>query len=431
MSSLGDMLSGADDAAASEVSGARLDDLRRQAVRSKVRRTHARRVAVRSSIAAVAVVVAGIGGVYVFNDGAVAPAADSGGSVANEPSETPSPSPVPVVTDWPGFTGEVTEDPHLPTASALTPEVWTQVQPGWSLVSYRERWGEGSREGSGPQVVYLASPTGELFEVTRVDGDTVGVMAWQTGATTAAVSVQPEGEAPYMGVLDLLTGEVTRKGDYAPFIWSFAFLAADGTPVWRGSDGTDTYMTIAPDGTALGYVMPAYKGAAEIAARETGLEDCDPAAAFDDESVLVQCRDAEGAAAVVRVWTQAGRAELLTDFDARQPTRVADAVVAATGSVGLEDCPTHYTVISGQEPEGVPGWDDFAHPLPEVFPPFGAAGSLFIYGATSGCTGDLTPLVVFASDFATGEGAVLVPFPEARPEGEEPFETVTGVAVGR
>jgi len=404
----------------------------------------------RASLVAVAVVVLGAGVVYGATWFGGTQVADLP-SLSATPSETPSPSPNPTETGlaWPGFTGSLTVDPHLPSASAITRDVWASVEPGWSLISYREAWVAGDRGELGPLVVYLVSPEGDRYELVNVPGETVSVLAWEAGSATAAVSVQPEGDPSYAGVLNLVTGEVTPVDGYAPYIWSVAFLDSEGSPVWTGNDGTSAYVAIAPDGTQAEYSIPAAEGAAEIAIDELGLPgvDCAVAAPYDDESSLVHCVTADWAEglevdpadihfAVVRVWPADARAELLygvTGDEGRvsNPTRAGDYTVGSTGGAPNE-CSTQYSVLANGNATAVPGVGSNLHPLGDILLPLGSVGSVLTWGVTSGCTdGVATPIVVVNSDLASDEYAVLVPYPEGRPAGEEPNESVTGVAVGR
>jgi hypothetical protein len=452
MSGLGELFDEAEGRAAVAAGGARLGGEELGAVHSRVRRAHARRSALRASLVAVAAVVVGAGvawGVSAYR--AVDPVATPSPSVTPSSSVTPSPSPSPSDTGfaWPGFSGEVTVDPHLPDAGSITPEVWAGTGPGWVLVSYREAWGDAPTVG--PQVIYLVSPAGERYELVNVPGDTVSVLAWEAGSATAPVSVQPYGDAPYLGMLDLVTGEVTSMDGYAPYLWSIAFLDADGAPIWHGNDATSAWVSMSADGQQSEYAWPEVTvSAPEVAYNAFDFEgrDCGNNAPFDDESSIVTCWDnrytvgdsgidaADAHRVVARVWPLDGRVETLHESTyaepgAQQPSRAGDFVVASTGATGLDGCPSSYSILAGGEAAPVPGWDPALHPNPTIFTPFGTAGNVLTWGVTSGCSGDVSPVVVVMSDLAGGTSAVLVPYPEGRPAGEEPVYSVQGVAVAR
>lgn len=426
-------------------SGDSVDD-----VRGQVRRAHARRSALRASVAALAVVVVGVGGVYLALN------RDGGGSMADQPTTaaadvSPSATPSPTVHDaaWPGFAGTVTVDAHLPAARAITPEVWASAGPGWSLVSYQERWGE-SVGTAGPQVIYLASPGGDLYELTTVAGeDSIGVLAWEAGSTTAAARAEKPNAESLMASIDLVTGGVTTTNVRAPYMWSLASLDTEGAPVYYGDDSTFGMISVGADGVIAEFVDPSPAGAGEVAVSQLAFPgiDCGSPAPFDAESALVLCWDnrytvagdtdpADAHYVLARVWPADDRVQTLYDVTADVgnvgiPTRVGDRVVAATGGDGLDWCPQQYSVVADGVATPVPGVDHGLHPDATMFMPFGAAGGQFVWGMTSGCGGDESPVVVVSSDLAAGTYAVLVPYPAGRPDGEQPYRSVTGVAVSR
>ena len=450
MSGLGDLLGEAEGRAAREAGGARLDGDRLDAVHTTVRRAHSRRAALRTGLVAVAAVVVGGGLVYGVAHLGGTTAAGVADSPASSATPSASPSLSTTVPAMPAFAGTVTVDPHLPTAQAITPEVWASAGPGWALVSYREQWeGIDTTFGpiSGPQVIYLVSPAGDRYELANVAGDTVSVLAWRAGSTTAAVSVQPHGDAPHAGWLNLVSGAVAPSDGYAPYVWALAFLDADGAPVWTGNDATSAYVSIAPDGTQSEFTWPSTGNAAEVAVHQLAFPgiDCAEVAPYDAVSSIVVCWDnryatgapvdaADAQQAVVRVWPADNRLEVLHESTyatagAQTPTRAGEHVVASTGNVGVGGCPTDYSVLSGGKAAPVPGWDASLHPAANSFMAFGATDNVLTWGAASGCSGDETPIVVMSSDLDAGTYSVLVPFPSDRPKGEDPYQSVTGVAV--
>jgi hypothetical protein len=432
MNELGGLFDEAEGREARAAGDARLSGEEFAAVHGRVRRAHARRAALRTSLVAVAVVVLGAAGLYGISRVGAVSAADSAAPLpSGSVSASPSPSPSDTGVAWPGFAGTVTVDPHLPDAAAITPAVWASVGPGWALVSYREAWGDAPSVG--PQVIYLMSPAGDRYELVNVPGDTVSVLAWEAGSATAVVSVQPDGDPPYAASMDLVTGAVTETGGYAPYIWSIAFLDADGAPVWTGNDATSAYVAIAADGTQSAYAIPAELGAAEFAKAQLGYESCGVAAPFDDDTAIVQCRDAEGGGAVVRSSESTGTVvdeSGASGLSAVGPTRAGDNVIAETMEASSQ-CPSAYSIVQDGKVTPLAGMSDGLHPDPTVFMPFGAHLNTFTWGETSGCTGDQTPIVVVSSDLGGGDYAVLMPYPADRPAGEEPYQSVTGVAVGR
>ena len=264
----------------------------------------------------------------------------------------------------------------------------------------------------------------------------MSVLAWRPGSTTAAVSVQPFGDPPFAGVLDLVTGKVTQVDGYAPYLWSRAFLNANGDPVWTGNDATSAYVTIAADGTQSAYTIPASVGAAELAKAKSGATGCGVAAPYDDTSVLATCSfDASGQTqAVMRVWPDTG--EVQTVFGVANdgklgfaPTRAGDFVVGQRAPAGEYDCPTTYESARGGATAPVPGIDKDVVPGADIFYPLGAVGNQFVWWLSSECSSDPKPLAVVSSDLAAGTYAVLMPLPGDRPAREEPFQSVTGVAV--
>lgn len=432
MNGLGDLFDEAEGRAARDAGAARLEGERLGAVHGKVRRAHARRAALRTSLVAFAVVALGAGVVYGVsaNGGPIAEQPTPSASPSSSASPSPSPSDT---TAWPGFAGEVSVDPHLPTASAITPEVWASAGPGWAVISYRETWVDGA-DMRGPQVIYLVSPQGDRYELANISGDTVAVLAWQAGSTTAPVSVQPEGDPPYAGMLNLVTGDVTRLDGYAPYIWSVAFLDADGSPIYTGNDATSAYVRIAPDGTQSAYTIPASMGAAELAKAKTGLVDCGVAAPFDDVSSLVQCHTGEGLPQVLHVWPDEDRTEIVISPNAgwlAGPSRAGDRITGSLGTEPVADCAAWFAAFDNGSGGPVPGSGDDVAPRYGIFSVLGAADNRVIWGESPGCTAQDAPLTVISSALDADEYAVLMPAPEDRPDNEQPSTSVTGVAVSR
>jgi hypothetical protein len=233
---------------------AQLPETRQHAVRRTVVRARRVRAAATLAVAAVAVVACGTGAWALTqvdrNDPAVPHPSPS--ATTSNPSQSPSPTPSPSATaepvlTMPAFTGDVTVDPQLPTAQAITPEAWNTAGPGWVLATYRENftvWNDATQttiDTFGPQVAYLISPDGVRYQLTPIPGDSsVRVVAWTPLTTTALAIKQP---APLGGpaqntwvVLDLVTG-TTRPltdADVTASAWNKADLASiSGTTMQR------------------------------------------------------------------------------------------------------------------------------------------------------------------------------------------------------
>jgi hypothetical protein len=448
MTDLGDLFDQAQDDAARAAGEARLEGDEFGEVRTRVRRAHSRRAVLRTFIvagAAFAVGAVAVTGLKYVGTSRV--------GVSPTPSAPVSASPSPSASDasagFPAFTGVLTQDPHLPQASPITADVWAAATPGWALISYREAWMLPDRWEAGPQVIYLVSPAGERYELSSVPGDTLSVLAWDVGSTTAAVSVQPEAEPPYEGLLNLVTGAVTRMDGYAPSMYSLAFLDDDGAPVWMGDDSTYSGVKVDANANESQFAFTSGAKAAEIAVNHLNFPgiDCGEVAPYDAESTIVSCWDnrfttggpieaADARLALVRAWPADDRVEVLYESTYATPraskaTRAGDFVLASTGGTGLDGCATDYSIIAGGKATPVPGWDATLHPSADSFLAFGATGNSLVWGATTGCEGDATPVAVVRSDLDSGTYAVLMPLPQGRPANEEPYRSVTGVAVGR
>ena len=454
MSGLGDLFGEAEVRAVSAAGGARLSGEPLGDVHGRVRRAHARRAALRTGLAGLAVVVVGAGVIYGLGlRGAPPISATTSPSPSASPSITPSTSPSPSDTDaaWPGFTGGLTVDPHVPNALPISRGVWASAGPGWAVISYREAWTKDDVDDRGPQVVYLVSPEGQRYELVNVPGDTVAVLAWEAGATSVPVSVQPDGDPPHAGMLNLVTGEVTATEGYAPYLWSLAFLDSDGGPIYTGNEATSAYVRIASDGTQSEYSFPDVGNSGELAYNKLSFPgiDCGVPAPYDSQSELVLCWDNRysvgddaGIAAkdahfvIARSWPSEQRLEVLFDSTyaagtAQMPTRVGDFVVAGSGAIGRDGCPNQFSILADGEASPVPGWSTDLHPSGSDFLEFGATGNTVVWGVTSGCSSPISPVVVVSSDLAESTGAVLMPYPADRPRGESPVQSVTGVAVAR
>jgi len=384
----------------------------------------------RTGLVAVAVVVLGAGALYGLNRVGPSTASDAGGqglSATASPSSTPSPS-----LTMPAFAGTVTVDPHVPDAEAITPEVWASAGPGWALISYQEQWFAGDESRFGPNVIYLVSPEGTRYEIVNVEGvDTVSVLAWSAGSTTAVVNVTSPSMETKLVTIDLVSGEAATIGDYAPYIWSLRFLDANGSPVWTGNDATAALVTIGPDGTVSPYMIPAEDGAADRANAALGHDDCEVAAPFDEDSVVVSCATAANGQPSVVAKVSGTDVTVLADGDDSFSgiTRAGDGVAASMVNGASDACATSYVSLSEGALDTIPGADGGTFPGANIYLPLGAAADRFVWGATTGCDSDQQPVVVLSSGLADGSSTVLMPFPEGRPANEQPYWSVTGVAV--
>lgn len=194
---------------------------------------------------------------------------------ASYPSDTPSRPPRPTATDAPVVelqpffpdtpAGQVTSFEYLPAAEALPAGIWDETEPGWLLAVYHpvgQEYAGGAFDG--PQVLYLVSPTGDLYQVLELDPSLdFELKQWTAGGTTAVVRVStwtPDGAHYSFGLmdLDLLTGTLvtTSLPLWVEYKYEYVYLgrSIDGNQLWHEIDASLLWEVL-PDGTVEEYVI--------------------------------------------------------------------------------------------------------------------------------------------------------------------------------
>ncbi len=155
-----------------------------------------------------------------------------GEPIASEPSPTSSLAPAPMpsassVDTLYSVADGVTVSEYLPAAQPATQEVWDRVGSGWVLAAFEgglTASGEDPGVGrvidsyqddttTGPRVVYLVSPEGEVFEAANLTALGVdNLLGWSVDRGTALVGVGKAPQTPFdapVYVLDLETGTLS------------------------------------------------------------------------------------------------------------------------------------------------------------------------------------------------------------------------------
>ncbi|WP_062318170.1 hypothetical protein [Demequina maris] len=416
--------------------------------RTVVKRRRRVRAAVTSAASVLVVAAVGAGAYALVPDRAPAPVAVTPSASAT-PTPTPSISASPTATpspertlDDPGFAGTVTESDHLPSAEAITPEVWASAGSGWSLVTYQERWYDGEDWPTGPQVVYLISPHGERYQLIELPGDvTYEVYGWEPGATTAtAVRTSGEGLEPEafstFGTLDLVTGAYSDGTEAIPEgtgWWSRLTLDEAGAPVFRagslGLDSPSMYFTV--DGGSTAAWQPAADLPDALSQVQNDGDWCLLRTSFPDGSRAFDCADGDHTS-LLQLEADGGTTVLHSGSYSESlgatgaATVVGDHLVVEAGQAGYDWCPTGLYELDGGTLKEVPGTGDEVHPGPSIWRFAGASGTVLYTEVTAGCGGDSSPRVLVAADLDTGEWTELVPFPAA---GIDIVDSVTSVVV--
>lgn len=232
MSDFSDRIAAHAQAVEGKLASAAMTEGGRAAVRRGIRRGRAGRALTVSGAALAAfALVAGVGlGVrgLVQHDPvpAIAPSPTFTPTPSPSPSPEPSASPSPTKTvgaDGLALPGFVTADPNLPSASALTESVWSEVANGWILASYSP---EAMVGGEPPSVlprtrniVYLVSPGGSRYQVLELPPDSGWRLVWWKKGSTTALMCRPQtfGEATQYqrgycvdyAQVDLRSGDIT------------------------------------------------------------------------------------------------------------------------------------------------------------------------------------------------------------------------------
>ncbi len=196
----------------------------------------------------IGLVVAGIAGLAYGFTQATQPSDDP---IAASPSATPTapfaalpPEAEPVAP------GQVTDDPRLPAAMPLPAGLLDTVAPDWLLGVYTVQSDVTTDDGvfpaTGPNVLYLASPAGDLYQVLELSRN----VHWRINYWDAAANRVLMGEWEYGHTLfdddpipplyvwvDLATGKtsVADLGAVDAYFLNFLGTAADGRRIWLRS----------------------------------------------------------------------------------------------------------------------------------------------------------------------------------------------------
>lgn len=452
--------------------GKEVDQVGRARLVGRARRTRAMRTGMVAAAAAVLVAAAG-GGVVLLTRPEPAPPVDTQ-TTAPSPSSSASPSPTPAPTPTsaptptetappnPGFAGTVTVDPHLPSAQAITPEVWAKAGSGWVLASYQESGYDASGSTlvpAGPQMIYLVSPDGLRYQLTEVQGDvTAAVVAWRPGTTTALVHlVQPSGVDGGWARLDLRSG-LSMPVEVLAGTSQLGAVLDDGRAAVMYHGSGETYVTGAIDADGvLGPVAPLDSPGALAAARTSYPDhDCTVVGRYDPRTAVVSC--VRGRDTVMNGWpTSEPKAE---DLDALLVTVGDDGRDTPTTLAHLDGLQTDQArwdavhVVAGVVVvDGWYGWGPDAGPgrwvhqdghftnLPGVaalsagaqpqFPSVAGWSGTSTYSRVSPGVQESAPTALVRDDLATGRSTVLVPFPASNPD-EGPdrlWQSLTGCYV--
>lgn len=450
MRELSEVMGGAFEARASSMSdltpGARLATVKAQVRRRRVTR-HALEGA--ASLAVVgALVVAGWFGLGDRNG--PPPVA----TPTPSPTSSPSPDPTPEVTETPEVVlGDPITETGLPSYYAMPDGLLAEAGPGWVLATYFPRaWSDELAWNPPGEVepVYLVDPSGNRFEVTRLDpatatdGETTRwverlVVSWTPGRTTAVVQevehvLEPyfEGQVERTGdsrfvTLDLVSGELSRFAGTLPSrLTEHLMESPDGTLAVRDGDvviRTDT-------GEVVGSVGTSASGWCEVVTWWTA--DTLLAACIDEDPAVTEAAVLDSSPRLVtfdatRLATDDGtlvRALSAGDvwpwnwdwFDAPGSGYLADETVVVQGTelepgatLGMM-CATGAYMFDGEESDRIPVVSDQAGPPANLFVTRGIGGSAYVE-AMGGCSGDSTPSVLVRHDPSSGQDVELVGLP--------------------
>jgi hypothetical protein len=426
----------------------RHSDLDDSTVVARVRSKRRRNAALTGAASVAGVTVVALGALLMVNqfrdnEPALPPAPSM--TATPTPSPSPTSSPNPSLAD-PGFAGTVTSSPYLPSAQAITPEVWASAESGWVLTTYKEQWSDSVSEetGTGPHAVYLISPQGERYELTMLAPDSgFQILWWEPGSTMATVGRSDlERETGFtrralsdIGLMDLTTGAYSPQSqpvDPASLETHSMWLDHDGTPVYR----TDQKATEGFKGGAGGILVPYSPpvSAATLNSTVTALSsaaadrDCSGTGIASATEMLITCglsvefsfegcsesylgcahfqaaTYAAGADGSTRVVYESDQSELLIT----RPSIAAGQVIGEAWDV---DCPRGLAAVSGSNARLIIGPYDTSHPEANIFGVFGASGTSAYVTVTSGCSGDVAPTVLARVDLADDRLTELVPYP--------------------
>lgn len=373
---LHDVLSGAEDALAGASSGAMGGQTAARLVRS-VRRRRGVRLAVRGSVAVVAVGAIGLASYAGLNRSqAPVPAqTPSGSATPTTAAPTPTPTPTPTASPSPSATAQATGVDVLglgvvPQASAA---LLAATTPGWAVIEYAPLTIEGTAPAG---MLLLASPDGAVYHLADLDPampfyvDLVARLRWTAGQSTAMVWVCRSDDASSCGPasLDLLSGTVSPWSGWSEELESLRGWADDGRAVvvrngqagvyLRDADGELTvvdasadWANVDPTGTRIAYLNPAGDQFTVVSLTDDvlaygalGASDCTLMAWADSTHLLASCSPADP--------TQKSSDILTIDTGSPDvaPTRIGDVVVG--GGVGAATTDGAGSVLFGAEPAG-------------------------------------------------------------------------------
>jgi hypothetical protein len=357
----------------------------------------------------------------------------------------------------PAFTGDVTVDPQLPTAEAITPEAWNAAGPGWVLATYREKvyhYDDATRSSNytyGPQVAYLVSPDGTRYQLTSIGGDEpVYVVEWDSGSRVAlSLAGGPTVDSGLHWVtLDLVTGDTRplSDADVAGSGWrrpnqsdiqdvmelfasgppedipGFEALRALAVPNALPTEAhLDAALATAQDLVPAGEVckdpLPLATSVAvacgplleEVAGEMVG-------GWYAHEVIFVSARGSgTGAVVDVRIPNEYGPVWPDPSFWDHPWQRIGDSVVAMAIGEGPYVCPAGRYVIRSSGIDPLPGVEALkeANSAINIFYDAGVVGSSVYTVVTGGCSGSSMPEALVRDDVANGTYTTLIPLPQA------------------
>lgn len=406
-------------------SGVTLDDARRDALLTGIRRRRRRRHTAEALGVCVLVLAVGTGGWFGLTR-----------DRAPQPAQSPTATADPTPTSAPTSVADATPAPDAPgllPAVVMPAGTLESSTPGWVLTrqapSYQTGDGEWSDEPTA-NVVDAVAPDGTRYRVLDLPVDRyVDLVRWDAGTTTALVMTSgPEGRVAAR--LDLLTGEVTPLPGL-PSPLDHVGRTAAGDDVW--SDEIDDRLVV-HDGTAVVRELPFVRDALvdPTGTRVAGTRDgrfvavdvttgqvtelapptdemCSPVG-WHGSDVVVSCLGFEASSPVVtsvfRVDADAPGTEgasLGLPVD-RLPTgrgwTLADGRIAVGHSLQVE-CTRGWglldPVAGTLQDVPVPAPD-----VPELSVRVQAAGDVVLVAVSRSCSGDATPLQVLRYDATTG-----------------------------
>lgn len=384
------------------------------------------------AVVAAALVVADHAAPGPRSSGTTSPGSTSPAGPSPAPPAATDEMPAPAPTGPPQLGGVVTTDPRLPSAEPMTADVWAGVGSGWVLATYQERGPAGAAGSPGPQVVYLISPQGVRYELTRIPGDaTVQVVAWTPGTSTAVALAGPPPGTTTSGTrsgltwvrLDLGTGATTPIEVTAapPLEWKGPVAPRDG-----GDIAVSNQMAVNGDGDTILIGDADRTFATAVAARYPDYTRCGSPVAADSRWSVIACeRDLPapgdpGARApmILKVRHDGDIVVLATPTPADGPApsgpiTLVRGVVVVEGSTrwSTDGCTTGMYRLDKGVFTPLPGVVASSFPSPSRFTVVGSTGSSVYTTVTGGCGAEGLPLTLVRDDLATGEHVELVPYP--------------------